>query len=235
MTATETTTIQPAATQTTAGSVASSDPKGATAIADVLYGSNVATKVDTVQDQKAAPDADTGKIEGDGKDAPKAEVDGAPERYEFKPTEGRKFDNEVLNTYSDVARELNLSQKSAQMILDKMGPKVAERQAAQLEAIRTEWASTSRGDKEFGGDSLAANLSVAKKALDTFGTPELRSLLNESGLGNHPELIRFFFRAGKSISEDAYVGSSNGAGSSKGPPRDFAAQATALYGNQSQK
>ena len=183
------------------------------------------------QDQPVADATETGNTEGDGKDAPKAEAVGAPEKYEFKAPEGKNFDNEVISTYSQVARELNLSQDSAQKMLDTLGPKLAERQMAQIDSIRQGWVDSSRIDKEFGGESLDKNMSVAKKALDTFGTPELRTVLNQSGLGNHPEIIRFFFRAGKSISEDGYVGPSSGS-SSKGQPQDFASQASILYSNQ---
>jgi len=183
------------------------------------------------QDQPVADATETGNTEGDSKDAPKTEAVGAPEKYEFKAPEGKNFDNEVITTYSQVARELNLSQASAQKMLDTLGPKLAERQMAQIDSIRQGWVDSSRIDKEFGGESLDKNMSVAKKALDTFGTPELRTVLNQSGLGNHPEIIRFFFRAGKSISEDGYVGPSSGSGS-KGQPRDFASQASMLYSNQ---
>lgn len=182
------------------------------------------------QDQQVADATETGNT-GDSKDAPKTEVVGAPEKYEFKAPEGKNFDNEVISTYSEVARELNLSQASAQKMLDTLGPKLAERQMAQIDSIRQGWVDSSRIDKEFGGESLDKNMSVAKKALDTFGTPELRTVLNQSGLGNHPEIIRFFYRAGKAISEDGYVGSSSGS-SSKGQPQDFASQASILYSNQ---
>jgi hypothetical protein len=69
---------------------------------------------------------------------------------------------------------------------------------------------------------------VAKKALDAFGTAELRSLLNESGLGNHPEVIRFMFRAGKAISEDSMVTGNKGEARPAGP-RSFNDLADALY------
>jgi len=46
---------------------------------------------------------------------------------------------------------------------------------------------------------------VARKALETFGTPELRDVLNMTGMGNHPEVIRAFYKAGKAISEDRFV------------------------------
>ena len=52
---------------------------------------------------------------------------------------------------------------------------------------------------------------TAKSALDTFGNDALKSLLVETGFGNHPEIIRFMYRAGKAISEDSYIGNSEGA------------------------
>lgn len=130
---------------------------------------------------------------------------GAPEKYEFKPAEGQAFDGKVIEQFSEVAKELNMPQEAAQKMLDKVAPVLAARQAEQIEAARTAWANDARADKEFGGDHLDANLAIAKKALDTFGTPELRTLLNQSGLGNHPELIRLMVRAGKTISEDKVV------------------------------
>jgi hypothetical protein len=74
-----------------------------------------------------------------------------------------------------------------------------------MSKARDDWRQQATTDKEFGGDQLNANLAVAKKAMDAFGTPELTKLLNESGLGNHPEVIRVFYRAGKAISEDGFV------------------------------
>ena len=68
---------------------------------------------------------------------------------------------------------------------------------------------------------------VAKKALETFGTPELRTLLNESGMGNNPEVIRAFYRVGKAISEDKFV-------SGKATPAD-ANDARSLYPNSNLK
>lgn len=130
---------------------------------------------------------------------------GAPEKYEFAAPEGHEFDPSVIEQFSEVARELNLPQDAAQKVLDKMAPAIASRQAEQVQAVREQWANDARADKEFGGDKLTENLSYAKKAMDQFATPELRTLLNDSGLGNHPEVIRTFVRVGKTISEDGFV------------------------------
>jgi hypothetical protein len=128
-----------------------------------------------------------------------------PEKYEFTPPEGTQLNPEVISKFEGVARELGLSQDAAQKVVDAMAPQLAAAQTAQFESIKTGWADSARTDKEFGGDKLPENLAVAKKALDTFGTPELRTLLNDTGLGNHPEIIRAFYRAGQKISGSNFV------------------------------
>lgn len=153
---------------------------------------------------QAQPAADQGGDAGKT-DGEQAKPEGAPETYEFKAPEGAAFDDHVIGQFSEVAKELNLSQEAAQKVLDKIAPALAEKQSRMIESVRTEWAESARADKEFGGQKLSENLAVAQKALNQFGTPELRALLNESGLGNHPEIIRAFYRAGKAISEDGFV------------------------------
>lgn len=144
--------------------------------------------------------------EGKTDEAGKEQKPTAPEKYEFKNPEGTELSPELMGTFSEVSKELGLSQDAAQKILDKMAPAMAERQVQTLENAKAMWADTTRADKELGGDKLQENLATASKALEAFGSPELRGLLNESGLGNHPEVIRMFFKAGKAISEDSFVG-----------------------------
>lgn len=213
-------------------SSASATPAAPVNVAEVLYGNG-----------QKAPEAQTAPVGEAGKgseapateQAPQAEAKATaeakpvvPEKYEFKAPEGREFDSETITAYSEVARELGLSQEAAQKLLDRMGPQMAQRQEAQIQAVRNEWTKAATSDKEFGGQGLAENLSVAKKALDAFGTPELRDLLNTSGLGNHPEVIRLFFRAGKAISEDRFVGGSATTAKARGP-MTFDDAANALY------
>lgn len=131
---------------------------------------------------------------------------GAPEKYEpFTAPEGATLDAGVITAFEEAARELDLPQDKAQQLIDKMAPAMAARQAEQMEQMRTDWAAQSTSDKEFGGDKLQENLGYARKALDTFATPELKTILDQTGMGNHPELVRFMVRAGKAISEDKIV------------------------------
>jgi hypothetical protein len=183
-------------------------------------------------DQSQQPQGEGNVGEGDGNTGETQTTLGAPESYEFKPVENVNLDPGVIDAFAEVAKELDLSQAAAEKVLNKMAPVLAERSAAQIQQAQQQWVESSIKDKEFGGEKLQENLAVAKKAMDAFATPELKQLLNESGLGNHPEVIRMMYRAGKAISEDGYVGPSQGAGSAKGSPKDFNSAAAALYSNQ---
>lgn len=163
--------------------------------------------------------AQTKTVEGEKTEGDKGQPQGAPEKYEFAMPEGVQMDESGVKAFSEFAKDSNLSQEAAQALLSKMAPAMAKRQADAVEAARTEWVNQSTADKEFGGDKLTENLAVAKKAIDKFGTPELSKLLNESGLGNHPEVIRLLYRAGKAISEDTFVG---GGGQGKAEPETVA-------------
>ena len=153
-------TMMEAAATTTEGASPSSVHDTVAATADKLYGD---TKATATQGQQAAEAAPAGK-EPAPADAAKteasAEAKAAPETYEFKAPEGRVFDSEVIAEYSKVAKELNLSQEAAQRVLDAVGPKLAERQAAQVEAVRNGWADNSKADKSLELATYAPTLEV---------------------------------------------------------------------------
>ncbi|MCU2426564.1 peptidase [Enterobacter hormaechei subsp. hoffmannii] len=138
--------------------------------------------------------------------------EGAPEKYEFTAGEGVELDTEALKDFEPVARDLNLTNEQAQKLVDaypKILAGVQQRQAEAWQKQTEGWAETVKADKEIGGDKLTANLSAAQRALDQFGTPELKEYLNATGLGNHPDLVKTFVKIGKAMSEDGMVDGSN--------------------------
>lgn len=140
--------------------------------------------------------------------------EGAPEKYEFTTTEGVELDAEAMKDFEPVARDLNLTNEQAQKLVDaypKILAGVQQRQMDAWQATTEQWAADVKADKEFGGDKLTANLSSAQRALDQFGTPELKDYLNTTGLGNHPDLVKVFIKVGRSMSEDGMItGKENG-------------------------
>jgi hypothetical protein len=152
-------------------------------------------------------DAPTPSGPKDGSTPPKPEEKPTvPETYDFKSPEGHTLDEAVLKSFADSAKEAGLSNDAAQKVIDTVAPVIAARQMERIADVHKEWVEASTGDKEFGGEKLSESLATAKKALDAFGTPELTRILNESGFGNHPEIIRFLFRAGRAIGVDKFVG-----------------------------
>lgn len=130
-----------------------------------------------------------------------ATAQAAPEKYDFKLPEGQSVDPAVMKEWEAFSRSLGLPQDKAQEGLSKFSSLFASQRDAQA----AQWAEASRADKEFGGEKFDANLAIAKRALDELGTPELRALLNTTKFGDHPEIIRWAFRAGQKLTPDSVV------------------------------
>lgn len=132
----------------------------------------------------------------------------APEKYDFAMPDGFELNQEVAGEFEAYARELNLPQDKAQAVVN-MGVKLMQaqqaNQAALVQQTQEQWRNEVVNDKEIGGQALAENLSYAAKVLDTFA-PDLRGVLDETGLGNHPAFVKAFVKIGKAISEDRLVG-----------------------------
>ena len=143
-----------------------------------------------------------------------------PEKYEFEPPEGVEVDASKIESFGETAKELGLSQKQFQQLVEYD----MERNASALKDMSTQfserinhWAEETKADKELGGESLDENLGLAKQAIDTFGSPQLAKLIDAPsadnpdglGLGNHPEVIRLFYRVGRAISESDLVTGDN--------------------------
>lgn len=144
---------------------------------------------------------------------------GAPEKYDsFKFADGMSVSETHLKSFQTMAKEYNLTQEQAQKLVDfdvQRQTEFAQAQEQALEARANEWADKTRADKELGGERLTENLSVSKKALDKFGTPELVKLLDETGLGNHPDMIRVFYRIGKALGDEKVLEGKGNLGQSK--------------------
>lgn len=148
---------------------------------------------------------------------------GAPEAYaDFKLPDGYALDAELGTEFKAAAKELNLNQDQAQKLFD-LGVKSNQASAAKIQAMaataKAQWQSESQSDKEIGGNQAAEHRATANKAFTSFGTPELRRLLDESGLGEHPEVIRWAYRVGKAMGNDTHV--PGGASASTNGARGF--------------
>jgi len=159
--------------------------------------------------QPSAAQAET-QLAAEGKPASdETAAQGAPETYtEFTAPEGVTLDPDTATEFASLAKDLGLSQDNAQKVVDaaaKLTLKSAEAQTAQVATIHADWVQQSTDDKEFGGDKLAESLATAKAAMQATATPQLQMLLDRSGLGNHPEVIRHFLKIAPAFAPDKFV------------------------------
>lgn len=132
--------------------------------------------------------------------------------FDLKLPEGSNLDASYLEQTKALAKELGLSQEAAQKLVERdsgLLSSVSERNAVQVREKTEQWAKDAQADKEIGGGNFQSSVTDARTALDRFGSPEFKNMLNQSGVGNHPELIRLLARVGKAMREDKMVTTSS--------------------------
>lgn len=153
------------------------------------------------------------EADGDAADpaTPADEPAGAPEAYEefVLPEgmpEGMVLEPEATTAFKEAAKADNLSQAQAQRYVD-LAASLVKRTLdgfgqAHVERIE-QWAEQVKADPLVGGPKYDENVQVALKAVSQFGDPELTQAFKEFGLGNHPAIVRAFYRVGKAIAENS--------------------------------
>lgn len=163
-------------------------------------------------------DGDAGDDDGSGEGEGDAS-EGAPEAYDLS-VEGVELDPEMVGEAEPILRELNLTNDQAKKfvpIAAKMMDRAVEATVndivAKGNAQRKAWLDEAKADKEIGGANWDATMHVAAKGLDALGFVKadkdnnveahpFRLALEQTGFGNHPDMIRLCAKLGELVSED---------------------------------
>lgn len=149
-------------------------------------------------------------------DAAKAADDGPPETYDLKMPDDIELDAELVAEATPLFKDAGLSNDQANKLVPlaiKVQERLLKTQADNFEALSADWAKSAMADAEIGGRNWPQTEVLVAKALDTFGAPagsEFRKLLDQTRLGNHPEMIRMFRTIGEKLGEDDFVRSDKG-------------------------
>ena len=140
----------------------------------------------------------------------------APDEYEdFKLPEGFDADPDITNSFKELAKKFDLTQGEAQELIDfsiQQAQKSTESQQAIYENTIKEWKEQVKNDL---GVNFDKELAYAAKTRQRFSNPELDKFLDDSGLGNHPSLVKLYIAVGKAISEDNFESGGETKGASK--------------------
>lgn len=151
-----------------------------------------------------------------------ATVEGAPETYELAAPEGFTITDDAKALAEPVFRDLNLTNDQANKLMpvaakfaDQIKTGIEQQMLQAVTAQRKDWLDTAQADPDIGGAKWADSMALAGKALDAAGHPAgspFRNFLNETGLGNHPEMIKWAVKVGQIVGEDSdFVRSDAGA------------------------
>jgi hypothetical protein len=141
-----------------------------------------------------------------------------PEAYEVKVPEGfDALDEEALAAATPLLQKMGVkTNEEAQEVIDlfasEIAPKMLARASEQTQAqvqqavndVKKGWADETRADADIGGGNFKPSMALAAKALDKFGGPDLRKMLDETGIGFHPALVKFAVNVGRQLGESEF-------------------------------
>jgi antitoxin component of RelBE/YafQ-DinJ toxin-antitoxin module len=141
---------------------------------------------------------------------PAVPASGAPEAYDFRAPEGGTLDPAVLESATPIFKELGLSQDAAQKLVDFYTAQTGKINAdlvKSVETMRAGWREAVMKDADLGSklDSVKTELGRAKDRL----SPEVRTAfdtaLNETGMGDHPAIVKALYEFSKLVNEGTHV------------------------------
>lgn len=171
-------------------------------------GSNWAEYVD--DPAKTAEENAAAKAEHD-KTKPAADpLDAVPEGdYTLTLPDDLPVDDALLGALTPAMKKAGITGKQANVLAEAF----AAQKKAEYEAFGktvADWGKAAQADAEIGGVNWDTSVANAQRVIRDFGTPALREYLNQTGAGNHPEVIRLIAKVGAVLSEDKPTNTSQG-------------------------
>lgn len=165
----------------------------------------------------------------------KATLPKVPEKYNLKVPDKSSLDATVLERTSAIAREMGLtSDEHAQRLVDLSHGELSafmERTLAEHKQQVSKWEADALAAKDLGnGDAAKLQALVARATAFTAKRfPEaVRTLLNDHGIGSHPDFLRAIIALADLSKEDGLSGGNEKGTSAK-------SHAERIYPNQGKK
>lgn len=199
-------------------------PESAPAAPDTLLSEapKDAAPVDSAQQPADKPEGDAPAEEPKpSEEAPSDEPAPLPAYDDFALPEGVTLEAEGLDAFRNVLGEFERSgqvdhaamQALGQQLVDmhisglqKVAQSIQESLQTQFSTLKSDWLNAVKSDPEIGGNRFDTAVEAARNFIRTHGgtdeqQAEFRQLMQESGLGNHPAMVRLLARAGLGMQE----------------------------------
>lgn len=165
-------------------------------------------------------------------DPPKTDPAPTPEppaftltKYDFKDVklpEGVQLDSALIEAVSPVLLGMKVSQEDANKLLEAQVKHIAAVEVQREKDFKAFMAKSITDNqnaiKQAWGASYDANLVTAQRGIARFVSPAMKALLDETGLGSHPEFLKSFLEIGKMVKEDTPPNGGDPPGTRKSTP-----------------
>lgn len=128
-----------------------------------------------------------------------------PDKYDLSGIVPETFNQSLVDEFRKKAHENGMSNEGARKMAEWYRD-VELRQVETMQKARQEQSDMNilQLKTEFGV-KFEEEVNNARKALDAYTDKDFRKYMDESGLGNHPALVKAFAKIGRELSEDRLV------------------------------
>ncbi len=194
--------------------------------AETILGATDAPKVEApielvVEPEKTTEELKTAEQSNEQESNPSEEPAPLPTYEEFTAPEGFDLDMERIGDFANTLAEFELKTKADHAEVQALGQALVERHVAEVknavdkftdslsEAFdnqKTVWKEAFENDPEIGGNRKDTTVSAALEFIRTHGgtqeqQAEFHKLMEETGVGNHPAMIRMLAKAKVAMAE----------------------------------
>lgn len=177
---------------------------------------------DNLQDENSQDSSDNSTEQNE------VEVYGSPESYDYSEIqlpENMELDKELIEEFNPVAKKLNLSQKSANELVElavKLTGKNMQKTSDALQEMQNaksvSYEQMLLQDEEFSkmdDENYNQYLNTANLGLSKVSTKGFQELIKKEGLTKHPDFIRTFHQIGKLCQSDTIPDATHPVGKSE--------------------
>ena len=122
-------------------------------------------------------------------------------KFELPDVPGITWSPEKIGTFLQVAHKAGFTDRQVQDALNWYAGDVK----SSTESYKTTQTTAVQKLKEEWGGQFDRKAVLAQRAVQHYGGPELVKVLDDTGLGNNPVLIRLFADIGENLAEDGFI------------------------------
>ncbi len=127
------------------------------------------------------------------------------QKYDLSMPEGMDMSPQQRELFEQQALDLELSPSAAQKLLDISHQNLQGNKKAHMQQVAA-WEEELRQDTQLGGAAFESTVAYAKAGLKRFDPDgQLLHILDNTGYGNNPHVVRFLHAIGKAHAEDGVI------------------------------